>query len=141
MSEDIDLVAAEHECIKLMVGYCVHADHGDAEAFAALFAEDGAWVQGSGQEIRGRDALRAYIRARSPRVLTRHVSTNMLVRVVDAHTATGVAYAVVFRERDYDGAVPAPMRLPEAVIEYRDEFRYTSDGWRIMRRQSIPTFG
>jgi len=140
MSAEFDRIAAEHDCMKLMVGYCVHADHGDAAAFADLFAEDGAWVQGSGQEVRGRDALRTYINGRSPRVFTRHVVTNMLVDVVSDQAAVGVAYAVVFRDRDHSGPGPAAMRAPEAVVEYRDEFRRTPEGWRILRRQSIPAF-
>lgn len=140
MIADLDRVAAEHDCMKLMVGYCVHADHGDADKFAELFSEDGAWVKGSGDEIRGRDALRAYINGRSPRVYTRHVITNMLVDVVDTTTATGVAYAVVFRDRDYGGSGAAPMRPPEAVVEYRDEFQRTGEGWKIQRRRSIPAF-
>jgi uncharacterized protein (TIGR02246 family) len=135
-----DTVAAEHACMRLMVGYCVYADHGQADEFAALFAEDGAWVQGSGQEIRGRDALRAYIKGRSPRVFTRHVITNMLVDIVDEDRATGVAYAVVFRDRDHAGDGPAPMCAPEAVVEYRDEFRRTAEGWKFVRRQSIAAF-
>lgn len=44
MASSVDTVAAEHACMKLMVGYCVYADHGQADEFAALFAEDGAWV-------------------------------------------------------------------------------------------------
>jgi uncharacterized protein (TIGR02246 family) len=140
MATELDLVAIEHACMKLMVGYCVHADHGDADAFANVFAEDGAWVQGSGQEVRGRDALRAYIKGRPPRVFTRHVITNMLVDVISDQAATGVAYAVVFRDRDYGGDGPAPMPAPETVVEYRDEFRRTPEGWRIVRRRSIPAF-
>lgn len=140
MTAELDRIAAEHDCMKLMVGYCVHADHGDADAFAALFAEDGAWVQGAGDEIRGREALRAYIKGRSPRVLTRHVIANMLVDVVDDTMATGVAYAVVFRDRDYNGSGAAPMRAPEAVVEYRDQFLRTAEGWKIYRRRSIPAF-
>lgn len=73
-------------------------------------------------------------------MFTRHVITNMLVDVVDESSATGVAYAVVFRDRDHGGDGPAPMRAPEAVVEYRDEFRRTAEGWKIARRQSIAAF-
>lgn len=137
---DLDRLAIEHACTKLMVGYCVHADHGQADEFAALFAEDGVWVQGSGKEIRGRTALHDYIVGRPGHTVTRHVIANLLVDVVSADAATGVAYAVVFRDRDHRGDGPAPMRPPDGVVEYRDEFARTGEGWKIQRRRSIPIF-
>jgi hypothetical protein len=137
---ELERFGIEHACTKLMVGYCVYADHGQADEFAALFAEDGAWVQGSGNEIRGRAALRAYILGRPGRTLTRHIITNLLVNVISADAATGTAYALVFRDRDYDGSGSAPMRPPDAVIEYQDEFNRTAEGWKIQRRRSIPIF-
>ena len=137
---DLERLAIEHACMKLMVGYCVHADHDQADEFAALFAEDGVWVQGSGGEIRGRDALRAYIRGRPGRTLTRHMITNLLVDVVNDNAATGIAYALVFRDRDYDGSGSAAMRAPGSVVEYRDEFTRTPEGWKIQRRRSVGVF-
>ena len=138
--DDLERFVIEHACMKLMVGYCVHADHGRADEFAALFAEDGAWVQGSGDEIRGREALRGYILGRPGRTLTRHLITNLLVDVISANSASGTAYALVFRERDYDGSGSATIPPPGAVIEYQDEFIRAAEGWRIQRRRSIPIF-
>jgi uncharacterized protein (TIGR02246 family) len=137
---DLERLAIEHDCMKLMAGYCVHADHDQADEFASLFAEDGVWVQGSGGEIRGRDALRAYIRGRPGRTLTRHLITNLLVNVASDTAATGIAYAVVFRDRDYDGSGSAPMRAPGGVVEYHDEFTRTAEGWKIKSRRTIPVF-
>ncbi len=137
---NLERLAIEQACMKLMVGYCVHADHDHADEFAALFAEDGAWVQGSGAEIRGREALRNYIISRPGRTITRHLITNVLIDVVSANAATGIAYAVVFRDRSHDGSGSAPMRPPDAVIEYRDEFRHTAEGWKIQRRRTVPVF-
>ncbi len=47
----LDQTVIESLCRRLMIAYCIHADHGDAERFAALFADDGVWVQGNGNEI------------------------------------------------------------------------------------------
>lgn len=138
--DPIKRFAIEHECMKLMVGYCIHADHHQADEFASVFAEDGVWVQSSGEEIRGSDALRAYIRGRPGGTLTRHVITNMLVDVKDDGIATGIAYAMPFRDREYDGSGSAPMRAASSVIEYHDEFRRTAEGWKIQRRRSVPVF-
>jgi hypothetical protein len=138
--DERERLAAEQACMKLMVGYCVYADHGQADEFASIFAPDGAWVQGTGGEIRGRDALRAYIVNRPGGTLTRHVITNMLVDVVDDKAAKGIAYATVFRDREYDGSGSAPMRPPGSVIEYHDEFTRTAEGWKIKRRRTVPIF-
>jgi hypothetical protein len=138
--DHLERVAIEHDCMKLMVGYCIHADHDQADEFASVFSEDGVWVQGSGEEVRGRDALSAYIRGRPGRTLTRHVITNMLVAVVSGDMATGIAYAMAFRDRDYDGGGTAPMRAASGVLEYHDEFRRTDEGWKIQLRRSVPVF-
>jgi hypothetical protein len=136
----VERVAIEQACMKLMVGYCVYADHDRADDFAALFTDDGIWIQGSGDEVRGRDALRNYILKRPGRTLTRHLITNLLVNVADSDHATGTAYALVFRDRDYHGSGHAPMRAPGSVVEYEDEFVRTSSGWKIRRRRTIPVF-
>ena len=137
--DHLERIAIEHDCMKLMVGYCVYADHDQADEFASMFSEDGVWVQGSGEEVRGRDALRAYIRGRPGRTLTRHMITNILVTVVSEDVATGIAYAMPFRDRDYGGGT-APMRAASGVIEYHDEFTRTAEGWKIQRRRSVPVF-
>lgn len=138
--DEKDRLLIEEACKRAMVGYCVHADHNDAEAFANVFAEDGAWVQGGGEEVRGRAALAQYIRNKSAKGLTRHFMTNMLVDVIDENRAKGVAYVMAIRDKDFEGKGLGKLQPPNGVSEYQDEFVRTKDGWRISRRRTVALF-
>ena len=60
---------------------------------------------------------------------------NQIVDVIDADNATGNSYAMVFRQEDPVEGQPSANVAPRAVVEYRDKFRRTAEGWRIAERQ------
>ena len=49
---DLERMYIEHECLKLVHGYCVHYDSEDNAAFVDLWADDAVWV-GSAGELTG----------------------------------------------------------------------------------------
>ena len=125
----------EHTCQRLMALYCRHLDHLDPEAFANLYTEDAIYKPAAEPEpIVGRPAILAWVRAYPKHRLGRHLSTNQVVDVLDPESATGWSYAVVFREPDPQEGVVSPRVTPRSVVEYRDEFRHTAEGWRIASR-------
>jgi len=125
----------EHECRKLMLLYCQHADHLNPEAFAALFSEDAYYNPAAHPEMNGRAEILEWIKVYPRNRLARHCSTNQIVDVVDVDNAVGNSYAMVFRQDDPVEGVPSGNVAPRSLVEYKDKFRRTEDGWRIAERQ------
>lgn len=125
----------EHECQKLMVQYCHHLDHLDADGFAGIFTDDGMYKPAAlPAPMHGRSAILDWIHAYPTDRLGRHFSTNALVEVVDEDHATGTSYAVVFREpQPREGEISTRV-TPRSVAEYFDTFRRTPEGWRFASR-------
>jgi hypothetical protein len=133
--DDLSRLAIEHECQKLMSRYCNHLDHGESEAFAGLYAEDAVYKPAAAPEpIVGRAAILDWARAYPKHRLGRHLSTNQVVEVEGPDRATGSSYAVVFREPDPQAGVLSTRVVPRSVVEYRDEFRRTDEGWLFASR-------
>jgi hypothetical protein len=62
-----------------------------------------------------------------------HVTTNILIDVIDEDHAKGRAYYSFYY--DGEGRNPAPIVGPMAVGQYRDEFVRTDAGWRFSFRE------
>jgi uncharacterized protein (TIGR02246 family) len=133
--KDAEIRAAEQDCARLVTGYCQAADCGDVEAFVALFTTDGQWASPDGSTVRGHDQMRAYFAARPGNLVSAHVCTNILVEVTGANSAAGRSLSTVYRSGAVDGA-PAVLAPPLAVVENRDEFALTEQGWRIRQRRA-----
>lgn len=133
--DDIARMAIEHACTKLTILYCRHLDHLDPEAFADLYTEDALYKPAVEPEpIVGRSNILAWIRRYPKERLGRHLATNQIVDVIDADTATGSSYALVFREpAPADGLISTRV-TPRSMVEYKDSYRRTPQGWRIAAR-------
>jgi len=133
---DQERMLAEHACMKLQRQYGVFADRGDVEGFTNLFAPDGSVAVPEAPPFVGHEAIRGSIQALGDLGVTmQHVLTNNVVDVVDADTATGVSYLIVFNstaEPDERGS--RPVEPPPTVGFYEDRFRRTPDGWRFQSR-------
>ena len=127
---------AEHACAKLQRQYGVFADRGDIEGFVGLFAPDGSVEVPEHPAFVGHEAIRASIQALAATGVTmRHVLTNNVVDVIDAKTAEGVSYLVVYNSTGpLDARGTRPVEPPATVGEYRDRFRRTPEGWRFQSR-------
>jgi hypothetical protein len=130
------------DCESLIHAFCFFIDHGQAEKVVELFADDGVFER-LGHALRGHAEISAAMAARSPRVITRHVCSNIMLEAQAPARMTGVTYFELFRH-DRGGAAeaqaPAPSELLEAVGEYHDAFEKTAQGWRFTHRVALAVF-
>lgn len=131
---EIEHTIIDCECRRLLNRLVVGADH-NLERLLNVFSDDAIWIRGS-EEIRGRTGIRASIedsrrihrKANPNGHLTRHVLTSTDVDAMDSNNADAVAYCIVFREKEFDGRLPARMTLPDILVEYRASFLKTAEG-------------
>jgi uncharacterized protein (TIGR02246 family) len=117
-SEDRD------EIRDLYARYCLYFDQGAAPDWAAMYTEDGEFV-GSGQHLRGRQALEGFLAALP--ASTRHRITCNHVIDVDGDRAVCTSSVVLLD----GGAIASSGR---AV----DQLRRVDGTWRIARREFTP---
>lgn len=117
------------EIQQLVARYNFAVDGGDADAFAGTFTPDGVFTVG-GNEMRGHDALRAFVEGRAGVAPRRHVVSSMIVDG-DGDTATLRAYLQVVAAGD-DGTFAISTQGT-----YDDRLVRTGDGWRFSVRTFI----
>ncbi len=103
--------------------------------FADLFSSDGSFVVGD-MKIEGRDKLKAFAFGHRPGqgpLYVRNFSTNSVIEP-SAGGATGKAYAAVIDIGE--GGKPSALL---GGGHYEDQYVKTADGWRIKRREFIPS--
>ena len=127
----------ERECRGIMVRMGHHLDSGRFEEFVDYFTADAEWRR-RGRELKGREAILAHLRKRSPTLILRHVFTNFMVDVRDRDHAHCQAYMIGFR---YDSgersATPPPFRdANRALWIYHDDLVRTEAGWKVARRSA-----
>jgi SnoaL-like domain len=134
----IDRLLSERACEELIYEYCRRIDFGNAGQIADLFTEDAEW-HGTDLDLLGRDQIREWFVRRESvaRRVSRHVCTNVTVRVLSDDEAEGLCYMINYRHdrREGDTSLPVPAEVPKYVGELRDRFRRTAEGWRFVRRQ------
>lgn len=142
MSDDLQRIADERACERLITEYTHLVDFGNAPAIADLFTADGVW-RTNDFSMDGQDGIRAGFGRRQgvTRRQSRHVCTNIKISV-DGETATGLCYLVNYRHDSETGQAekPAPADVPKYVGEYHDTFVRTNDGWRFKDRYCDMTF-
>ncbi|MDA8044437.1 MAG: nuclear transport factor 2 family protein [Actinomycetota bacterium] len=145
---DDELGRLEDElAIRNLVARLAHlADAGDLEAdYLPLFTEDAEWcfpgsadAEAEPATVRGLEAIRADRVARrasgfqGPGSHTRHVNTTLAVRVDGSDRAEAESYWM------FVGDTRSPAPQLRGIGHYSDEFRRTSDGWKLARRTITP---
>ena len=132
---DDEIAVAERACERLCLDYAHHADAGEYDAYAALFAEDGELVLAP-PGLRGPAAIRAASGSARPEGrVSRHVCSNIRIEVVDAQNAVGTTTLLLFRsDAGEKGIARMPSLEPQLVGTYHDRFRLTEFGWRFAHR-------
>ena len=115
----------------LVATYNFAVDEGDADAFANTFTPDGVFTVGDQAEMRGHDALRAFVEGRVGVAARRHVVSNFLVDG-DGDEASLRAYLQVVARVD-DGSLRVATQGT-----YDDRLVRTPDGWRFTVRTFTP---
>jgi uncharacterized protein (TIGR02246 family) len=123
----------DREAIRdLIARYGPLADSGQAEAVAALFAEDGIYAVGGMGEAQGRGAIAALISGPVHQSLMAdgcaHVLTNPAI-TLEGDRATVRSHSIVFRHEDGEWA-------PVRVAANRWELARASEGWQVTRRDN-----
>ncbi len=129
-------------CRQLVSDYAIYRDRFDAVNYAATFAEDGELVLPSDTFV-GRAAIAARLEAGAGKTRSRHFMSSQRIEVLDARTARGISYAMIFIEPLPQGHAdnePLPTAAPFAIGEYHDQFVLTERGWKFARREFRPAF-
>ncbi|MDQ6620250.1 MAG: nuclear transport factor 2 family protein [Pseudomonadota bacterium] len=124
----------EAACIRLCVDFANHIDARRYAALLDLFTEDGA-LDRMGTVMTGRPAIGRFLEGRSRDVATRHLCTNFRVEFRSPDEATGFCYALFFQGTGEKADEPATLSGSPSVVEYRDRYRRTPEGWRIGERK------
>ncbi|MFE4367558.1 nuclear transport factor 2 family protein [Streptomyces sp. NPDC056835] len=137
----LERLLAERACERLITEFVRRLDLGEPGTVADLFTPDGVWEWAhDSRRVEGRDALRAYFGSRPADRLSRRMSTNVLVTVDSANTATATSYFATYRVDGYTGGI-VPTRPPANVGHYEDTFRKVGDEWLLAARSLFLPFG
>lgn len=125
----------------VVVGFYVALDGFDDDRALGLVTPDVEWVRAGGT-VRGREAVRQVLAARPRSRVTRHLVTNVDVRVHGPAAAQARCDVLVF-DKSFDGepTLPASLAGPSAVLTVRDELvRSAEGGWQIARKRAATVF-
>lgn len=129
-----DIVA----CQQLTIASYSLMDQGRYDETVELFAEDATWVRG-GKPCQGRSAILAALQQRPEGMVSRHLVTNVLIKLDDDESATGTACFVPLRgDRREDGTVATP--AIESVGDLSIKFKRCGQGWQIAHLQPTTLF-
>jgi hypothetical protein len=129
----------EDECTKLSIAYARHLDFKEYDQFVKIFVEDGE-LNITGRVIKGWEKLSRAMAARPAGLRSRHVLTNIWIKVIDEDHAEGLSYATIYRhtgegmEVDSDDQAPRIISGPSSIGHYADRFVRTEEGWRFSSR-------
>lgn len=127
-----DRLSIEQACARLVTAFHVHIDAFEHDKVIALFAEDAVWVHPMMGTLHGHAAMKGYLDSKSTKPAAMHITTNILIDVIDDTRAKGRAYYTLYY--DGEGRNPAPITGPTAIGQYTDEFVRTDAGWRFSYR-------
>lgn len=132
MSGDIDL-AASHLCN----AFAWRLDHGEFEALAGLFAEDGVFER-LGHRLEGRASIIAAY-AQRPAATTAHLVSNVHIIERDERRARGGSFALVIHAM---GVSEQVLKFDPAsamrILVFEDHYVKTAEGWRFALRRPRP---
>lgn len=132
----MEQLLAERECEALITAYTHYVDFDEGARIPELFTEDGVW-ESSEATLNGRADLAGFFGARQDMVRkSRHVCSNVSVKLTGDETATGLCYFALYRHDGEKPRVPDLDNNPVILGEYRDEFVHTADGWRFKSRRA-----
>ena len=129
-------LAIESACTRLVHEYAYLVDFREYDRFADLFVED-CLFDVAGQSVSSREEMRAAVQRRPANRIWRHVTTNVLINVVDEDSATGVGYFTVYRAWVDEGTHAIPTLRPAVVGHYRDKYVRVAGGWKFAERIGV----
>lgn len=131
-------IGIEHECVAASNAFAYHLDRGELDAMLELFTPDAVFDR-AGQVLDGIDEIRAAMRQRPTDIVTRHVLTNVHFLSVEPGVAEAQSYVTVYHAKATESG-QADGSPAGRLMEFRDRFQKTPDGWRIASRAARPIF-
>ncbi len=131
-------IEIERACERLILAYSRALDLNDMHAAADCFAEQGTFTRpmAPDQVIVGREAVRASLLTRPKTLLTRHLSTNMMVDVESRDAASAVSCLTMISATPAEGATPPHVSQgPLWFGEMRDRFVREHGVWKFQERR------
>jgi hypothetical protein len=125
-----------NECSDLVARFAYYVDHREFDKAVALFAIDGIFERPD-LKASGREKIAGFFAHRPPSVVTRHLCGQPFFIEIDGDTAKSVT-AVTLYNTTHEGEGLPTVKSPNAVAEFHDTFKKTSDGWKIAHRRGVP---
>ena len=140
MSEVIspaERIEIERACEQLVYAYSRALDLGDMSGAADCFAQNSSMARPMtpDQVIQGHAAIRAALASRPKGLLTKHLATNVSIRVDSRDTASGVSNLTMIATTP--GAADKPPFLSNGPIyfgEFKDRFIREHGVWKFQER-------
>lgn len=130
--DELEVIRIEAACTRLVLRFDACLDGYRHAALVELFTPDGVWTNDKGSYV-GQDGIRAYLET-YPFSRMIHMSTNILVDVVDADHATSSSYFAFYGDR----------KEPHVGVKFAGRidhaFRRTGLGWKIARHDTRAIF-
>ena len=133
---DAERRAIEQDCARLVVAFHLYVDAYDHEKVLDLFTEDADIDHCVVGLLRGKAGIAAYFNAKDTTTISQHVTTNVLIDVIDETHARGISYWTVYISTA--APLPAPMGGPASVGLNEDRFIRTPAGWKFQHRRQVP---
>jgi len=125
-------------CCDLVLRAAACADANDAPGLASLFAAEATLTRPDGAVLRGREAIETAYRLRPAERITRHLVTNIVVRIEALDAAHVCSSVLLWSGSTEDAAGPQGRRAHACQIvgSFDDRCALTPDGWRFARRKA-----
>ena len=134
----VERIEIERACERLTNAYVRALDLGDMNAAADCFAENGSMARpmNPGQVIQGREAVRTSLLTRPKTLLTKHLSTNVVIDVESRDAACGLSYLTMVATTPPEGAAP-PFNSSGPIYfgEMQDRFIREKGVWKFLERR------
>jgi hypothetical protein len=128
----------ERACERIVHAYSRCMDVGDMNTAADLFAADGSFARPMtpDQVIAGRETIRASLLGRPKTLLTRHLTTSVIIDVESRDTARGLSYLTMISTTPAEGAKPPHLSAgPIWFGEMNDRFVREGGVWKFQERR------
>jgi hypothetical protein len=131
------LAVITSELTQLNNAFAYFLDHDQLDAMIELFTPD-AHFDRAGAVHRGHEEIRQVMGSR-PKLTARHQLTNFHFFDVTDDSAEGVVCAMVYHGPPRDNGTPSEYQLDASrLMEFRDTYTCTAQGWRIASRAGTP---
>jgi ketosteroid isomerase-like protein len=133
-------IEAERACERLVMRYALAVNAWDLDAFVSLFTPDAIWQRPKVPALNGHAEIRAFMAGQPKERTLRHVNGLCMVTVDESgEAATSVSQTTVYDTPGRD-KLPASLRGPDMVVEYRDRLVKVDGDWLFARRDTSVIF-